>query len=502
MEGMMRAARAGCALAFGALALLAGCGGNDGGGASGTTDIRTLAYVVTTCHVDPGGRGHATQALRIQVGDGEPVTVGGVNARVEGIQPVLCRFLGASRFGLLLQSILPFKRLAVTADGTRVVFEVGEMLAAHLALIPEATTAIDEGIYVVGSDGTGLRRLRDASREPAFRLTGPFLATYLSFPGFAVSPDGRQVVYTDLGEGPAGEAIQIFSLDLDSGRRLPLTALPPGGGDPCPVIAAATCFPGTVGPFFLDERQVVFFSTANPVVVGHPDGLNPAGDLTAFIPGSVVDPSFVISGAQPSVVVLPLDVPPEGPPDPFGTFPFSLEVFLLDGEDLLQLTSLNRSDVIDATLTADGRRVLFNASANPPAAGAAGDDEIRPRNPTLNCQVFSVDRTGADLRQLTAFRATDHPSTLGCYSDATADGCAAALFTIDPATGTLVFYSNCDPFGLNPNGGQLFALRSDGTGLRQITTARGLEVGADGTEDLELVGPHAYAAPVRSTRPR
>ena len=481
--------------------------GNGDDTATMSTAIRTLAYVVSTCRVDATGVGFVEQDLRIQVGDGAPVSVRGVNARVDGTQPQLCHFLGDGRLGQVLQAVLPFKRLAVTPDGSRVVFEIAAPLPQHLALVRDPTVAVDEGIYVVRSDGTGLRRLGSPSREPAFRITG-IGVTFLTFPGFAPSPDGQRVVFTDRGDGPDGEAIQIVSLDLDSGRRAPLTTLPPGPHDPCPVIADSICKPGTTGPFFLNDEEVVFFSEANP------DGMNPAGDLTAFIvnqdgtglrsgprpsslPNGVLDPSFVITGRAPSVVVLPLDAPPEGPPER-EAFPFTLEVFLLDGENLLQLTDFKRNDIIDAALTANGERVLFSASANRPAAGPAGDDIIRQRNPTENCQVFSIDRNGGDLRQLTDFRETDHVR-FGCYNDIGLVGCSVGFFAVDPMTGTLVFYSTCDPFGQNPYGGQLFAMRPDGSGLRQITDARGLT--PDGME-LELIGPHAYSAPIRMARPR
>ncbi len=44
----------------------------------------------------------------------------------------------------------------------------------------------------------------------------------------------------------------------------------------------------------------------------------------------------------------------------------------------------------------------------------------------------------------------------------------------------------------NPNGGQIFAIQPDGTGLRQLTDSRGLVKEADGTYSGELPGPWAY----------
>jgi hypothetical protein len=50
--------------------------------------------------------------------------------------------------------------------------------------------------------------------------------------------------------------------------------------------------------------------------------------------------------------------------------------------------------------------------------------------------------------------------------------------------------------GTNPNGDQIFAVRPDGTGLRQLTSLRGVQTLADGTLLVELPGPANYSAPV------
>jgi hypothetical protein len=495
--------------------VIAACSGDDGGGGGEvSTPIRTLAYVVSSCQRDPIGVDFLAQELRIQVGDKPPVTVRGVEARIDGtLFAGICSELGSSRFGQGMQAILPFKRLAVTPDGARVVFEVAEPLPEHVALLLAPTVSVDAGIYVVDADGSGLRRLGEPSREPPFRITTQFVISLLTFPGFSASPDSRGVTFTDLAAGPGGEdAIQIVSLDLDSGTRRPLTSLPRGPQDPCPVIGESGCNPGTAAPFFLDNQQIVFFSNANPA------GMNPGGELTAFVvdassgalragprpvslPDGVLVPSFAITGPAPSAVVLSLDLPPVGPgsAEDLAALPFVLETFLLDGDRLLQLTNFRRNDTSGAVLTADSSRVLFNASANPLTRG--GDGEFIRGNPTENCQIFSIDRNGGDLRQLTDFREVDQ-STVGCYFDRNRVGCSASFMDLDPVNGTLVFYSSCDPFGGNPFGGQIFAMRSDGSGLRQVTDARGLVVGANGSELLELVGPHAYSAPVRGSRAR
>ena len=63
---------------------------------------------------------------------------------------------------------------------------------------------------------------------------------------------------------------------------------------------------------------------------------------------------------------------------------------------------------------------------------------------------------------------------------------------LDRITGTVLFSSSCDPVGGNPFGDQLFAMRPDGTGLRQLTNARGMTTDPDGTVHVELPGPVVY----------
>ena len=63
---------------------------------------------------------------------------------------------------------------------------------------------------------------------------------------------------------------------------------------------------------------------------------------------------------------------------------------------------------------------------------------------------------------------------------------------LDPITETVLFGPSCDPLGRNPFGEQLFAMRPDGTGLRQLTNLRGMTTDPDGTVHVELPGPVAY----------
>jgi hypothetical protein len=104
--------------------------------------------------------------------------------------------------------------------------------------------------------------------------------------------------------------------------------------------------------------------------------------------------------------------------------------------------------------------------------------------------VFSIDRLGSDLRQLTNFRETEH-SVRGCYFGRLGLGCTVYVGAQDPRSRTLLLYSSCDPLGANPNGAQIFAMRPDGSGLRQLTDAQGF-VHEPGVVSSDLPGPWAY----------
>ena len=159
-------------------------------------------------------------------------------------------------------------------------------------------------------------------------------------------------------------------------------------------------------------------------------------------------------------------------------------MFVIDRDnDVLQLTNFRRVDTLNPTLSADGQRVFFSASADPLGT-----------NPTENCQIFSIDRTGGDLRQLTDFH--EVPRAL---SDVWMLLRSPALrvrrdstLSRDTQSDALVFYSSCDPFGTNPYGSQVFAMHPDGTGLRQLTNTQGYTRDASGAVTVEVAYPFAY----------
>jgi hypothetical protein len=192
----------------------------------------------------------------------------------------------------------------------------------------------------------------------------------------------------------------------------------------------------------------------------------------------VITPQFVITGDRPRAAAFVVP----GKPVDFPERTIFTEVFVYDQDyNVLQLTNFHRTDTWTPLVDVDSEHIYFAAATNPLGS-----------NPSENCQLFSIDRLGADLRQLTTFRERAHSRT-GCYFGRKGQGCGIyPLQAQDPRSRALFFYSSCDPLGENPNAGQIFAIQPDGSGMRQLTNSRGLAVEADGTLSGELAGPWAY----------
>jgi hypothetical protein len=109
---------------------------------------------------------------------------------------------------------------------------------------------------------------------------------------------------------------------------------------------------------------------------------------------------------------------------------------------VLQLTNFRRVDTGGPAVDVDREHISFTASADPLGT-----------NPSYNCQLFSIDRLGANLRQLTNFRETEH-STRGCAAGLLGRGCFVyyPIGFQDPRSRALLFASSCNPLGQNPNG--------------------------------------------------
>jgi hypothetical protein len=456
--------------------------------------IRTLAYVMTECREDAAGMVVAHQELRIRRGDREPITVAEFGPGEPVPNPRFCRTYGALREGADSVRVFALQRLGVSPDGSAVVFEVNDLfsISPHTPLSPE-----QRGFFMVRSDGRGLRPLGPASRARSFSDD--------TSPPIAFSPNGRRIAFTDLGPGPGGEeAVQIVVLDLATGKRTQVTRLPSGTPPSPPDPVYGGSFFLTCCPQFIDDETVVFQTYVDP------DGSNPEHTFAGFtvridgsglkpvpipvsVPGSRVVPSFAVGGGR-GTSLLRLSLP--GTPvkhRPFGDFPIT-EVFVRDGENLHQLTNFRCQDTVAAFLNATRTRAFFLASADPLGT-----------NPNQNCQLFSIGVLGGanSLRQVTHFASPSRTIGPACAGVGSAfPGCpiGSGYYRVvlqDPVTKAIVFDSTCDPFHANLFGGQLFAMRPDGTGLRQLTDAAGFTTNPDGSFRVELPGPFAYSTAYR-----
>jgi hypothetical protein len=448
---------------------------------AGGAPIRTLAYVENECQTTADGQTMTRQSLRIRRGDCEPVPV--VEFRSGRAVPDpdrQCRGYGLGRAGSAVVA-LPVQRIGVSPDGSTVAFEVtNETLTLPFLAAPSE----QEGIWSVRADGTDLRKLGPASRDPTFRQT-PTRSS--NFPYFAFSPDGRLVAFTDVGPDASGNAaVQVVTLDVATGRRTQVTHLPP-------VTVPEGSFE-VFAPVFIDNHTVGFLSFANP------DGLNPDGVFAPFtvrtdgtglrtfpplvvVSGSQVIPTFQLTGSTAAAITVELPILSALPPARVGNVH---EVFLVGRQHVLQLTKFGRRETLAMFVTRDGRRAFFIASADHPPGN----------NPEGNCQLFSIDTLGDHIRQLTHFTQGGEASPRGCFF-AAPPGCAIGNAVQDHVSGTVVFDSSCDAFHLGALGHEIFAMRPDGTGFRRLTATRGFHEEADGAVFDEQVGQAIIAGVFR-----
>jgi hypothetical protein len=393
-----------------------------------------------------------------------------------------CEQYGRYRDGASAVVVTPFQRLGVSPDGRTVVFELNTHVADPRYPSPGTFDVSEEGIFAVGPDDT-IRRLGAASSEKAYRILDPIaggvatVTTYQLY--FVFSPNGRYVAFSDRGPGDDGsEAAQIVVMRLPSGERTQVTHFRGSHqGNPIgPDTYAVFLDDDTLGVYGFGEEGSGYFTV-------RPDGTNlrPIDVPDLGLGGGTIVASFGIAGHFGTTVSARIE-------DQDATEPVSgkaSEVFLYGGRNrLLQLTSFGRSDTQSGPSLNTGDRVFFHASANPLG-----------KNPHNICQLFSVDRLGNGLRQVTLFESA-LPSSIGCFGGTVFPlDCRVALTAptqFDARAGTLVFDATCDPYGLHPVGLQVFAARRDGSGRRQLTNYRGMEgTLADGTLSVELPGPIA-----------
>jgi TolB protein len=142
-----------------------------------------------------------------------------------------------------------------------------------------------------------------------------------------------------------------------------------------------------------------------------------------------------------------------------GNADHSQEIFVVDwnGAELRQLTD-GAGDSGAPHITDDGTKIVFTTSQNPLGT-----------NPDSSTEVFAINADGTGLRQLTS-----------------SAGNSSAPWIAGNGT-NVVFQSDGDLTGGNPDlGSEVFVVRWDGTGLRQLTNSKQL-LGADGVSGAPSV---------------
>ena len=261
-------------------------------------------------------------------------------------------------------------------------------------------------------------------RPEAFDLClGPKAGTGSFFrSGDVLAPETD--VFQRAGVLPDGSGM-VFEVTNDLSLRPDLTPEPPekgiffiATGKRRPQLTHLPATPAVLSCLaFLDNRTLTFCTRVytpaidtfliTDVFIVRTDGTPEEKVPVIALPGGGVVPVFTIFGSRTRAAVT-VGYYPATPVDRFATgLPIIEEVFLLDGKDVLQLTNFRRSDTARAGRggALAGQRVFFEASANP----------LRT-NPGENCQVFSIDIRGGDLRQLTRLRDRGHPSGVGCFT--------------------------------------------------------------------------------------
>ncbi len=440
---------------------------------------RTVGYTVNECRQDATGYWFHERLL-VRRGNCDPVTVMDLTpVRSAPDDLDICGLYGRLRSGTSGVVLGRFQRIGMTPDGTGLVIEITNdhavPLFAHLSPEPP-----EEGIFYMRTDGRDLPgggKVRRVSAPSAVPIIDALL-TPVGGPVFAISPNNRIVAFEDLGPDADGQiAPQVFVIDLatDQGKKQ-ITRLPPALPD-----ARQT---GSI--FFAGEQTVQFWNgTGGERFTVETDGKSPPRPIpsSVTVPGAVI-PEFAVAGKGTSI--LPVHFPDRTPVDGYQGDPFVREEFVLDGPRVVQLTTFGFRDT-GFVSTIGRNRLYFSASANPD----------HNQNPQGICQIFSVSPLGGRLRQITHFPEDGRPKN-GCRpiflqpSACTMEGLAA-----DPVTGALVFRSSCDPLGRARNGEQFFAMRPDGTGLRQTSDFQGVEPLPDGGVTVEMPGVAAYSFVVR-----
>lgn len=281
-------------------------------------------------------------------------------------------------------------------------------------------------IFEISSDGSGLDNLTSTALE-----AGSFLPI--------VSGDGSRIAYVGVG----GEIrLRVMNGDGDEDRAL---------------VTYDVIF--NEQPDLNDDGSRAVFRQTTDLVSGsgqlwRVDRGEAPVRLTDLSSGNANDPSLTGDGEW---VVFSSTTNETG-----GNFDGSEEIFRIraGGADLERLTSgPDGTSSARPDAASDGSRVVFDSDADPNGGNSDGSREI-----------FSMRLDGSDLIQVTS-----GPS-----------GTSSQRGRIDGAGEWIAFESDADLAGANPDGGfEIFRVRSDGTGLEQLSnagsrSARAPDLSADG----------------------
>ncbi len=332
----------------------------------------------------------------------------------------------------------PVVMLPPAVDGS------GRRVALPTAIDATGTTFDATDLYVVGADGTGLRRLTRLGSDGV--LPQGVNAVSLSL-------DGSRAAFTSLGR--AGEEVHL--VDVASGADRVLTVDREGCIQPlCP-----NCFFYCVNtPHLSPDGAKVLYSVRrqDPFRVVNADGSGPTR-LPVYSGVLAPAPQRVIS--RTGLVVFSSSAP-SGPT--FAASATDVYVMNLDGANLRNLTRFGNDPSIyalNATLSADGSTAAFEASgriwsARTDGSGAraltsgegstapsiSGDGSLVAFVRDGQIQVVRSDGTG--LRALTSFKTSTaqdpvmiEDGSRVLFSLGPAAGERGAIYTIDTAGGNL-----------------------------------------------------------------
>jgi Tol biopolymer transport system component len=310
---------------------------------------------------------------------------------------------------------------SISDDGQRIAF-------LHAGDPTGGNADRSEELFVIQADGTGL-----AQRTSSSGAAGGTFSAMLSGNGAKIVFDSAEPLTAP---NPSG-LLQVFVINWDGTGIARLSGTWPASS---PSITDA----GTVA-VYASNRLTLTNQDANAEIFRI--GTNGAGEIQLTVTNGPGNASPEIAGGGTRIAFRAMGAVGTLNPDG-GDALIAMDTnggnarLLLEADDAFQ---------DHAVVTADGSRVFFVSTADPLGA-----------NPGHLWQLFRIESDGTGLTQVTAFAGHSylwHPTV-------SADG------------GWVAFVANGNPLGQNPTGGsELFAIRGDGTGLRQLTPDQSGSVG-------------------------